>query len=202
MPHIDLAALVKLVGYPGLFTIIYAESGLPIGFFLPGASILFTAGFLASQGILDIVILAPLVAIAAILGDTTGYWLGAKWGVKLFERPDSHFFKHEHLIRTKHFYEKYGPRTVFLGRFVPIVRTFVPILAGVGSMPYGMFLRYNILGGLIWGTGITVLGYFLGESVPGIEQYVTLVIIGIVAVTSLPLILPYLRRLKSIIKSN
>src|SRR6185503_5405697 len=156
-----LPQLIKFIGYPGIFAIIFAESGLFFGFFLPGASLLFTAGLLASQGYFDPWILIPLVTIAAILGDNTGYWFGAKIGYKLFLRPDSRWFHHEHLERAKQFYDKYGSRTIFFGRFIPIVRTFAPIVGGVVRMPYRVFFTYNILGALTWATGVTSLAYFL-----------------------------------------
>ena len=150
MPHIDLTALVQLVGYPGIFLTVFLESGLPIGFFLPGASMLFTAGLLASQGFFNPWILIPMVAIAAMLGDNVGYWFGAKVGIRLFLRPNSRFFKHEHLKRAELFYEKYGAQTILLARFVPIVRTFAPIVAGIARMNYKLFFIYNVIGALMW----------------------------------------------------
>jgi len=192
MPHLPpdwLPQLVKLIGYPGIFAVIFAESGLFFGFFLPGASLLFTAGLLASQGYFDPWILIPLVTIAAILGDNAGYWFGAKVGYKLFLRPDSRWFHHEHLQRAKVFYEKYGTRTILFARFIPIIRTFAPIVAGVVEMRYRTFVAYNILGALAWATGVTSLAYFLGSTVPAVEKYFTYIIIGIIVVTTLPLFL-------------
>src|SRR3990167_6091883 len=144
MPDFNLPSLIQYVGYPGLFTAVFLESGVFFGFFLPGASMLFTAGLLASQGIFNIWILIPLVTIAAILGDNVGYWFGNKVGIRLFERPDSRFFKREHLARAKEFYDKYGARTVVIGRFIPILRTFVPIVAGMVGMNYRKFIFFNI----------------------------------------------------------
>lgn len=189
LTHEGLVRVIQLLGYPGIFLVIFAESGLFFGFFLPGASMLFTAGLLASQGAFDIRILAPLVALAAILGDSTGYWFGSYVGAKLFSRKDSRFFKQEYVARTKHFYEQYGSPTVFFGRFIPIVRTFAPILAGVAQMPYRTFLTYNVLGGLIWGGGVTFGGYYLGAKVPGISEYITPIVLVIITLTSLPLLL-------------
>jgi len=188
MPHIDLTALVQLVGYPGIFLTVFLESGLPIGFFLPGASMLFTAGLLASQGFFNPWILIPLVAIAAMLGDNVGYWFGAKVGIRLFLRPNSRFFKHEHLKRAELFYEKYGAQTILLARFVPIVRTFAPIVAGIARMNYKLFFIYNVIGALMWGAGVTFLGYYLGDRFPIVKENFTLIVLGIIVVTSLPLV--------------
>jgi membrane-associated protein len=185
--HFDISAVIQSFGYVGIFAIVFAESGLFFGFFLPGDSLLFTAGLLASQGLLNIFILAPLIVFGAILGDTVGYWFGAKVGPKIFTRNDSFFFNKQHIARTHLFYLKYGSKAIIIARFVPVVRTFVPILAGVGTMPYGIFLRYNIVGGLVWGTGVTLLGYFLGTAVPNIEQYLLPIILGIIVVSFLPI---------------
>ena len=130
MPHENLMQLVTAVGYPGIFAAIFAESGIPFGIFFPGASLLFTTGLLASQGIFNPWILIPGVTIAAILGDSAGFWFGKKVGIRLFLRPDSRWFKHEHLQRAEVFYEKYGSRTILFARFVPVIRTFAPIVAG------------------------------------------------------------------------
>lgn len=184
---IDLTALLQVVGYPGVFAIIFAESGLIIGFFLPGATLLFTAGLLAAAGVFNPWILIPLVTIAAILGDNVGYWFGNKIGIKLFTRPDSRFFHQEHLRRTQHFYEKHGAKAIFLARFVPIVRTFAPIVAGIASMNYRTFIIYNVLGALSWATGITTAAYFLGSRFPFIAEYIEIVLIVILTATLMPL---------------
>lgn len=186
MPHENLVQLIQVVGYPGVFIAIFAESGIPFGFLLPGASLLFTAGLLSSQGFFNPWILIPGVTIAAILGDVAGYWIGRRVGYRLFLRPDSRFFKHEHLQRAEVFYEKYGTRTILFARFIPIVRTFAPIVAGVANMSFASFLTYNVLGGLIWATGITSLAYFLGSQIPQIADYLTYIILGIIIVSSLP----------------
>ena len=186
--HFDIPALVQTAGYIGLFAIVFAESGLFFGFFVPGDSLLFTAGLLASQGLLNIWLLASLMTLGAILGDSVGYWFGKKVGPKIFTREDSFFFNKRHIKRTEAFYAKYGPKAVVLARFVPVVRTFTPILAGVGMMPYGLFLRYNIIGGVLWGTGVTLLGYFLGSAIPSAEQYLLPIILGIIAVSFIPII--------------
>lgn len=184
---IDLATLIQLIGYPGIFAVIFAESGVIVGFFLPGASLLFTAGLLASVGIFNPWILIPLVTIAAILGDNVGYWFGAKIGIKLFLRPDSRFFRQEHVRQAQHFYERHGWYAIILARFIPIIRTFAPIVAGIGSMNYRLFVLCNVIGALLWACGITSLAYFLGEHFPIIEHYLTPIILGIIAITSVPL---------------
>ncbi len=187
MDFFDLTGLIQLVGYPGLFTAVFLESGVFFGFFLPGASMLFTAGLLASQGFFDPWILIPLVTVAAILGDSTGYWFGNKVGVKLFLRPDSRFFKHEHVEKAKEFYDRHGVLAVFLARFVPIVRTFAPIVAGVVKMNYRTFLIYNISGALVWGAGVTFAGYYLGARFPFIADYITPIVLAIIFVTTIPI---------------
>ncbi len=170
----------------GLLLIIFAESGLLIGFFLPGDSLLFTAGLLASQGKfgLHYPVLAVGCFVAAVLGDQVGYLFGRRAGPALFRRPDSRIFKQEYVHRTKAFFEHHGPKTIVLARFVPIVRTFAPILAGVGDMPYRVFVRYNVVGGLLWGAGVTSAGYILGETVPSIDRYL-LPIIGLIVLASI-----------------
>lgn len=188
IPHIDISQLIQAFGYLGLFAVIFAETGLFFGFFLPGDSLLFTAGLLASQGVLNIWVLVPAMILGAALGDSFGYWFGAKVGPRLFAREDSFFFHKHHVERTQKFYEKYGVKTVMISRFLPVVRTFAPILAGVGGMPYGTFLRYNIIGGTLWGGGLTLAGYFLGSTVPNIENYLLPIIIGIIIISFLPII--------------
>lgn len=193
LPHIDLIAFIQALGYLGVWVIVFAESGLFFGFFFPGDSLLFTAGLLSSQGLLNIWVLVPLIISAAILGDFVGYWFGAKVGPKIFTREDSFFFHTQHVERTRSFYEKYGTKTIVLARFIPIVRTFAPILAGVGNMHYGTFLRYNIIGGVLWGAGVTLLGYFLGAIIPDIDQYLLPIILLIIGVSFLPIIVEMLK---------
>ena len=183
---IDLVTLVKTAGYAGMFFIIFAESGLFFGFFFPGDSLLFTAGFLASQVFLNIIPLATLTFVAAILGDNVGYAFGKKVGVKIFKREDSLLFHKDHLIKAQQFYAKYGGKTIVLARFIPIVRTFAPIVAGAGEMKYSQFLFYNFIGGTIWGLGMPLLGYFLGSAIPGIDQYLIPIVLVIIVVSFLP----------------
>ena len=186
--HIDILSLVKSIGYIGLFAIVFLESGVVFGFFLPGGSLLFTAGLLASQGFFNIYTLVIMLGVAAILGDSVGYWFGHKVGPKIFSREDSTFFHKKHINQTHLFYEKYGPKAIVLGRFVPIVRTFVPILAGVGEMSYRKFLRYNIFGGILWSFSMTLLGFFLGNSIPHVQRYILPFVIVIVILSILPII--------------
>lgn len=174
-------------GYVILFCIIFAETGLLIGFFLPGDSLLFVAGAYtaANPTHLNIVLLLILLSIAAITGDATGYYIGRKLGRRLYDRPDSRFFKKEHLQRTHDFYEKHGPKTIVLARFIPIVRTFAPTVAGVGEMSYPKFAMYNIIGGIGWIFSMLLLGYFLG-SVPVIKENFEKAVIGIIFISLLP----------------
>lgn len=184
----DLVNLIETVGYLGLFVIVFAESGLFFGFFLPGDSLLFTAGFLASQGILSIWLLSPLLFGAAVLGDTVGYAFGRKVGPKIFTKPESKLFRPEHVVRAHRFFVEHGNKAIVLARFIPIIRTFVPIVAGVGNMPYRNFVTYNIVGGFVWAVGLTALGYTLGAQIPQAEQYLHWIIGAIIAVSFIPVI--------------
>jgi membrane-associated protein len=179
----DLVNLVKTAGYAGITGIIFAETGLFAGFFLPGDSLLFTAGFLASQGFLSITELLVLIVLAAFCGDNTGYWFGRKIGPRIFNKEDSLLFHKEHLIRTQAFFDRHGGKAVILARFVPIVRTFTPIMAGVGKMQYAVFISYSLIATTIWGIGIPLAGYYLGATVPGIDKYI-LPIIAVIILTS------------------
>lgn len=190
---IDLANLITTAGYIGIFLIIFSESGLLIGLLLPGDSLLFTAGFLASQGYLNIFPLILITFLGAILGDSFGYYFGRRVGYRIFTRENSLLFSKDHIQRAELFYEKYGPRTIILARFMPVIRTLAPILAGVGRMRYATFLLYNIVGGLIWGVGIPVLGYYLGNSIPNIDRYLLPFIIAVVVTSALPTLLHLLR---------
>lgn len=183
---IDLVSLIRTAGYFGLFGIIFAESGLFIGFFLPGDSLLFTAGFLASQGFLNIWILTPLCFAAAILGDNFGYAFGKKVGPAIFTRERSLLFHKEYVEKARLFYEKHGPMTIVLARFLPVVRTFAPILAGVGRMKYTTFLLYNFVGAVVWAVGLTLLGFFLGSFIPNVENYILPLILGIIIISIIP----------------
>lgn len=184
--HFDLQAILPTIGYIGIFAIIFAESGLFFGFFLPGDSLLFTAGFLASQGIFDIHILAVVCFIAAVLGDSIGYAFGTRVGRKLFYKTDSFFFHKDNLERANIFYKKHGKKTIILARFMPIIRTFAPIVAGIGEMDYRTFISYNIIGGILWAMGLTYGGYFLGSLIPNVDKYLLPIVIAIVFLSISP----------------
>jgi membrane-associated protein len=186
MLPVDLNNLIETVGYVGIFLIIFAETGLLIGFFLPGDSLLFTAGFLASQDILNIWILVPVCVIAAIVGDAVGYQLGRRYGRGLFKKPESRLFKPKNLVLAEEFFQKHGGRAIILARFIPFARTFVPIIAGISYMPYRQFASFNVIGALLWGAGIALLGYFLGNTIPSVDRYLLPVIALVIFVSILP----------------
>lgn len=186
MEHIlgvDIIALIQAAGYVGLFAIIFAESGVFLGFFLPGDSLIFTAGFLASQGYFSLAVLVPLLFAAAVLGDSFGYWFGRRVGESLYAWEDRWYFKKEYLKRTESFYQTHGTFTIVVARFIPIVRTFAPILAGAGHMRYRTFLTYNMVGALLWAVGMSVLGYVFGSLIPDPDRYL-LPVIGVIIITS------------------
>lgn len=193
---IDLAQLIQAIGYLGVFGFVFAESGLFIGFFLPGDSLLFTAGFLASQGYLNIWVLAIGAFIFAVLGDNIGYSFGKKVGVKLFTKEDSWLFNKAHLIKAQKFYEAHGRKTIILARFMPIVRTFAPIVAGMGNMNYKVFFAYNVIGGFLWAVGLSLIGYILGNAIPDIDRYLLPIIAGIILISIMPPVVHYLRHRK------
>lgn len=194
MEHIldfDLQQFIATIGYIGIFGIIFAESGLLVGFFLPGDSLLFTAGAIAGnqelQKTLNVELSYPILAvgcfIAAVTGDSVGYWFGSRVGRRLFQRDDSLFFKKKYLYQAEGLYAKHGGKIIVLARFMPIVRTFAPIVAGMGTMHYGRFLSYNVFGGLLWAVGVTTAGYLLGEAAEG---YLLPLILIIIFVSVLP----------------
>ncbi|HET8883936.1 MAG TPA: VTT domain-containing protein [Candidatus Saccharimonadales bacterium] len=192
IPGIDLPELITWAGVIGVALIIFAETGLLIGFFLPGDSLLFTAGFLVQVGILNtnIHLFVLLLFVAAVLGDTVGYTFGRRVGRKVFERPDSRIFKQAYLQQAETFYEKHGGKTIILARFIPIVRTFAPVVAGTAKMKYKTFIAYNVIGGLAWTAGITYLGYLLGAWFTSIGLDIDEVILPIVALIILLSIMP------------
>ncbi|HEV2109509.1 MAG TPA: VTT domain-containing protein [Thermomicrobiales bacterium] len=186
MPHFDLEELIRAVGYLGLFGIIFAETGLLVGFFLPGDSLLFTAGFLASQGYLNIALLVLVCFVAAVVGDATGYAFGNRVGRRLFRRPESLLFNPDHLQRAERFFERHGGKAIILARFLPIVRTFIPVVAGIGSMSYPRFLSFNVIGAVLWAIGLPLAGYFLGSAIPSVDRYLLPIILLIIIVSVLP----------------
>lgn len=186
----DLPSLVQTVGYFGLAFIIFAETGLFFGFFLPGDSLLLTAGVFAAKGTFDIVYLNLLLITAAIVGDAFGYYFGKKTGKMIFKREDSFLFKKSHLEKAKKFYEEHGGKAIILGRFIPVVRTFVPIVAGSLEMPYKKFFMFNVIGGILWVASLTLLGYFVGEIID-IEKNLTLAILIIICLSFVPYLYEY-----------
>ncbi|MCO5220378.1 MAG: VTT domain-containing protein [Thermomicrobiales bacterium] len=182
----DLDNLLQTVGYIGIFLIIFAETGLLIGLFLPGDSLLFTAGFLASQGVFDIWILVIICVVAAIVGDALGYSIGKRYGRQLFKKPESRLFKPKNLVLAEQFFLKHGGRAIILARFIPFARTFVPVIAGISAMPYRHFAMFNVAGALLWGAGLTLLGYFLGSVIPSVDHYLLPAIALILLISVLP----------------
>lgn len=193
---IDPTFIIQTAGALGVILIVFAESGLFFGFFLPGDSLLFTAALFASQGYLNIWILYVGCLVAAIVGDSVGYSFGKKIGPALFTKEDSLFFNKKHIARAQHFYEVHGKKTIIIARFIPIVRTFAPIVAGIGNMKYRTFLSYNVIGGFIWVTGFLGLGYVLGATVPGIDKYLHYIVVGIIVLSFIPPVIHVLKERK------
>ena len=185
--HYSLDALIQWGGYLLLVAIVFAETGLLIGCFLPGDSLLITAGLLAAAGHLNIWWINALLIAAAIIGDSVGYAIGARLGPRIFTREKSLLFNPQHVARTRRFYEKYGPKTIVIARFVPIIRTFAPVLAGVGLMEYRRFLTYNVLGGIGWVASMSWAGYLLGQAVPNISKHMHVLVIVIIVLSCVPI---------------
>jgi membrane-associated protein len=182
----DVNGLVQAAGYSGMAAIIFAETGLLIGFFLPGDSLLVTAGLLASQGYIDVWLLGLILSVAAIAGDTAGYSIGKAGGHRLFTREQSLLFNREHLLRAHQFYERHGGKTIIIARFMPIIRTFAPVVAGMGDMRYSRFLVYNLIGGVAWVWSMLLIGLLLGRTFPGVASHIELIILVIVFLSILP----------------
>lgn len=195
----DVQAIVTVGGVLGLMAVVFAETGLLVGFFLPGDSLLVTAGVFCTSAnptgrpLLDIVLVIVAVSLAAIAGDTVGYWIGAKSGPRLFVRDDSLLFKKRHLLRTQEFYERHGGKTIIMARFMPIIRTFAPVVAGAAGMQYRRFLSFNVFGGIFWVASMTLLGYGLARQWPEITRHIDKLIIVIIFVSLLPAIIGGLR---------
>src|SRR5271170_2247438 len=190
--HLLTAVITGWAGYALLAGVVFAETGLLLGLFLPGDSLLFTVGVVCGAGDLDIVKICALLTVVSIAGDQSGYFLGYRTGPKIFSRPDSRFFKQEYVRRTQAFYEKHGGKTLIYAKFVPIVRTFAPFMAGVGQMKYSRFLSFNIFGGIGWVISMTLAGYFLG-GIPVVRHNFEKVVIGIAVVSVLPMAIQYFR---------
>lgn len=200
IPGIELTDFIRLVGIIGVALVVFAESGLLIGFFLPGDSLLFTTGFLAQQGVfgdVSIHAIVGLLFVSAVLGDSTGYAFGNKVGRRLFKRKETLLFDPDNLEKAEAFYEKHGPKTIVIARFIPIVRTFAPVVAGIGKMRYGTFLAYNIIGGFLWAVGLTYLGFYVGAWFEArgvdIDHYLLPIIALIIFLSILPPIIHILK---------
>ena len=189
----SLDSLIQWGGYGVLFAIVFAETGLLVGFFLPGDSLLITAGLLAANGTLNIWWLNGLLIVAAVVGDSVGYAIGRRLGPRLFTRQKSLLFNPAHVERTRRFYEKYGAKTIVIARFVPIVRTFAPVLAGVGGMEYRRFIFYNVAGGVGWVVSMTWVGYLLRQSIPNIGSYIHIVVPIVIVLSCIPIAVELLR---------
>jgi membrane-associated protein len=189
----NVPELIRIGGMAGLILVVFAETGLMVGFFLPGDSLLVTAGLFAAKGDLSIVWLNVALAGAAVVGDATGYWIGRRAGQALYNRPNSFFFRREHLVKTHDFYERHGGKTIVIARFMPIIRTFAPVVAGAANMTYRSFAVYNVAGGIGWVVSMTLTGYFLGRAVPNIEKNIHIVVAVVIFLSLLPGIIAYLR---------
>lgn len=189
----NVPELIRIVGQFGLPVIIFAETGLLIGFFLPGDSLLITAGLFAARGDLNLSLLIVMLIPAAILGNATGYQIGRRTGKALYSRPDSLLFRREHLQMTHEYYERHGGKTIIIAQFAPILRTFAPVVAGVAEMGYRRFASYNIVGAIAWITSMTLGGYLLGNIIPGIDKRIDVVVMVVIAISLLPALIAWLR---------
>lgn len=189
----DVESLVRIGGIVGLTLIVFVETGLLVGFFLPGDSLLVTAGLFAARGDIAVLPLTMALCVAAISGDTVGYNIGARTGPKLFTRADSLLFNKKHLVTTKEFYDRHGPFTIVIARFVPIIRTFAPVVAGIGAMEYKRFISYNVIGGIGWVVTMLFGGYFLGQMIPNIHRHIDKVIVVVIFLSLLPAIIKVAR---------
>lgn len=189
----NVPEVIRMVGLIGLIAIVFAETGLLAGFFLPGDSLLITAGLFAARGDLNIVELNVCLILAAIVGDATGYWIGKRGGKALYSRPNSLLFRREHLIKTHEFYERHGGKTIIIARFMPFARTFAPVVAGAAEMTYRAFAVYNIIGGAAWVLSMTLAGYFLGMQFPNIEKDIHKIIAVVIGLSLLPAAIAWLR---------
>jgi membrane-associated protein len=190
---LDPISIIKGAGLIGIFFIIFAESGLLIGFFLPGDTLLFAAGIFANQGSFPISLLIIGCVISAIIGDNLGYWTGKKIGRRLFERDDSILFRKERLIRAESFFNRYGPSAVIISRFIPVVRTFVPVVSGVLDMKYRLFVICNVFGAFMWIFSVSLLGYYFGALIPNIDAFLMPIIVGVVVFSLLPILFHFVR---------
>jgi membrane-associated protein len=189
----DVEGIIRWGGIIALIAIVFAETGLMVGFFLPGDSLLVTAGVFAAAGTLDIWMLLGTLTASAIIGDQLGYYIGRRTGPRLFRREDSLLFRRAHLLRARAFYERHGGKTIILARFMPIIRTFAPVVAGVGEMQYARFVTFNVVGGFLWVWSMCLLGFSLGHAVPDIDRHIHIVIAVVIALSLLPAVIEYAR---------
>jgi membrane-associated protein len=189
----NLPELVQWAGLFGLTAIVFSETGLLVGVFLPGDSLLVTAGLLAARGYLNVYTLAPILTVAAICGNSVGYSIGRATGPRIFNRENSFFFNKKHAIRAHEFYEKYGRKTIVLAQFMPIIRTFAPVIAGVGGMKFRTFVTFNIMGAFLWIWSMVAIGYFLGSYIPGIDQHIEIVVAIVIFISLLPGLISWYR---------
>ena len=192
----EIMPLIQTIGMIGIFLFVFAESGLFFGFFLPGDSLLFTAGILASAGHFNAMVLFLGCFIMVVLGDSVGYYFGKKAGPKIFSKPDSFFWNKRNIEKTEIFFKKHGNKTITLARFVPIVRTFAPIMAGVGKMEYKIFLFWNILGGFFWTGSMIFAGYFLGNYIKNIDKFILPIVVFIIIISLIPILTQFIRKNK------
>ena len=190
----ELIPLIQTVGYIGIFAIIFIETGMLFGFFFPGDTLLFSVGVLASEHYLNLPLVIIVLSVAAVGGGMFGYWTGGKLGPKIFTRDDSAFFKKSHVVRAEKFFARHGNITVFIARYIPVVRTFIPTIAGVARMQYRKFFTYNLVGGVAWCTLIVLIGYFFGQKIPNIDAYL-LPIVGVACAASfLPILIEVFKK--------
>jgi membrane-associated protein len=193
----NVPELIRIVGFYGIIAVVFAETGLLVGFFLPGDSLLITAGLFAARGDFTIASLIMALIPAAIVGNATGYYIGHRTGKALYQRPDSLLFRREHLQMTHDYYLRHGGKTIVLAQFIPILRTFAPVVAGVAEMGYRQFATYNVVGAILWVGSMTMAGYMLGSLVPNIESRIHYVVAGVIAVSLLPPAIAWLKRRRS-----
>jgi membrane-associated protein len=193
MNILDPISIIETAGYIGLFLVVFSETGILLGFFLPGDSLLFTAGFLASTGMIDLKIVIILSFIAAVIGDGVGYYLGKKYGPKIFTKSDSIFLDKKHIERTEKYFKKYGGETIILARFLPVIRTIAPVMAGVGRIGYKRFFAYNVFGGLMWTILLPSMGYYFGRIIPDADKIILPVVALIIVISLFPAVITLFR---------
>ncbi|HZK78068.1 MAG TPA: VTT domain-containing protein [Gemmatimonadaceae bacterium] len=199
----DLPALIKWAGYFGLTAIVFAETGLLVGFFLPGDSLLVTAGLLSAGGLFNVYLLGLLVNVAAAAGNSAGYFIGRSTGPRIFTRDDSLLFNKKHVFRAQEFYAKHGRKAIVLAQFMPIIRTFSPVVAGVGKMPYRQFLAISVIGTTLWVWSMLFIGYFLGTYIPGLDKHIEILVLVVIFISILPGIISWYReRRKTAVATN